>query len=225
MNNEEIVNRIKYLIRERMLTQSKFARLISMDVSNLSKHLNGKLSISESLINRIVVNLGVSKEWLINGTDVPYPKIKTPRHVTVAKQLDVINGGNTPVYDVDVTAGKLSRASMFANDNIIGMMNIPSIPSDCRIVRVSGDSMNPVIHSGDLLAVRLVENDNVIFWGQIYVVLLDDYRMVKYVRRHSDPDKVILKSENPNYDDIEVSRKDIREMMFVHNIIHIDTRM
>ena len=56
-------------------------------------------------------------------------------------------------------------------------------------------------------------------------MLLDDYRMVKYIRRHTDPQLVILRSENPNYDDIEVPRSDIRELMFVQNILHVDTRM
>ena len=49
--------------------------------------------------------------------------------------------------------------------------------------------------------------------------------MVKYVRRHADAGKVILRSENPEYDDMEIDRGDIRELMFVQNIIHIDTRM
>lgn len=56
------------------------------------------------------------------------------------------------------------------------------------------------------------------------MVLLDDFRLVKYVRRHADPDMVILRSENPNYDDMEIHRADIRELMMVQNIIHLDTR-
>ena len=41
--------------------------------------------------------------------------------------------------------------------------------------------MQPVICNGDMVAIREVKNPNLIFWGQIYVVLLDDYRMVKYI--------------------------------------------
>ena len=54
--------------------------------------------------------------------------------------------------------------------------------------------------------------------------MLDDFRLVKYVRRHTDPNLVILRSENPNYDDMEINRFDIRELMMVQNIIHLDTR-
>ena len=59
MTNQDIIGRIKYLIKELGLTQGEFAEKIECDQSNLSKHLNGKLPISESLLNKIVINMGV----------------------------------------------------------------------------------------------------------------------------------------------------------------------
>lgn len=85
--------------------------------------------------------------------------------------------------------------------------------------------MSPVINNGDYVALREVRDPSIIFWGQIYVVLLEDYRMVKYLRRHADSSMVVLRSANPSYDDIEVARSAIKDLFFVHNIIHIDTRM
>lgn len=231
MGNEGVIERIKYIIREMGLTRGEFANRIDVDSSNLSKYLNGKLTINDSLINRIVINLGLSKEWLTTGNDLPYAKVKNA--VSTISFDGKIGNSNTvsfsdkgtPVYDIDVTTGAMPRARMFANENIVGYVNLPSIPPGCRIVGVSGDSMQPVIRSGDLLAVRELTNIQQIFWGQIYVVVLDDYCMVKYVRRHSDPDMVILRSENPNYDDMEIRRTDIRDLMFVQHIVHVDTRM
>ena len=231
MGNEGVIERIKYIIREMGLTRGEFANRIDVDSSNLSKYLNGKLTINDSLINRIVINLGLSKEWLTTGNDLPYAKVKNAvstisfdGKIGNSNTVSFSNKG-TPVYDIDVTAGAMPRARMFANENIVGYVNLPSIPPGCRIVGVSGDSMQPVIRSGDLLAVRELTNIQQIFWGQIYVVVLDDYCMVKYVRRHSDPDMVILRSENPNYDDMEIRRTDIRDLMFVQHIVHVDTRM
>ena len=141
---------------------------------------------------------------------------------------------NSPAFDwhltnlnnyINLRAGAIPRAQMFADELVVGHINLPDIISpNCRIVRVSGDSMSPVIRNGDYIAVRELSNSNHIFWGQIYVVMLDDFRLVKYVRRHTDPNLVILRSENPNYDDMEISRFDIRELMMVQNIIHLDTR-
>lgn len=226
MKKTEIIGRIKYLIREIGMNQGEFAEKIGCDQSNLSKHLNGKLPISESLINKIVINMGVSKAWLTEGTDVPFAKHTSssiPSLVIEESELRAMKG--TPVYDIDVTAGGMTRSMIFADEHIVGAVNMPNISPDCRIVRVSGDSMSPVICNGDFIAVRELSNMSQIFWGQIYVVVLEDYRMVKYLRRHSDPDKVILRSENLKYDDMEISRSDIKELLVVQNILHIDTRL
>ena len=184
------------------------------------------LTLCRQDCNKIVINLGVSKSWLKDGLDVPFPKYSSgmvPELLIDESEMKSMKG--TPVYDIDVTAGSLSRPMMFADEHIVGAVNMPNISQDCRIVRVSGDSMNPVICNGDFIAVRELTNMSQIFWGHIYVVVLDDYRMVKYLRKHPDQDKVILRSENPRYDDMEVYRSDIKELLVVQNILHIDTRL
>lgn len=226
MNEHDIVERIKFLMKELSYKQQEFARKIDVDPSNLSKYLNGHLPVSDSLVNRIVVNLGVSKRWLEEGDDLPFAKQIQPPTSTIVMTADSKSTQGTPVYDIDVTAGTLPRARMFTDDQIIGYVALPGIDSTgCRIVKVSGDSMSPVIREGDYLAVRELTNFQQIFWGQIYVILLDDYRLVKYIRRHDDPKMVILRSENPKYDDMDIYRTDIRDLMFVQHILHLDTRM
>lgn len=204
------------------MTQNAFAQRLGIDPGNMSKHLNGKLPVTEGLINRIVVETGVSKRWLKEGHDVPFPK---PMHATQidhghsAIQKRNITGG-TPIYDIDATAGFGELSRMFTEDNIVGMINLPQVPDHSRIVRVSGNSMEPQICSGDYVAIRELTSTRNIFWGQIYVVVLDDYRMVKVIRRHqNNADKVVLHSFNTEYDDMEVERTDIRALYLVESII------
>lgn len=223
MDNQSVIERVKYLMSEMRLRQNAFAKRIGTDISNFSKLINGKLPVSDSLVNRIVVNLGVSKQWLVAGEGTPFQKNEAPQTIVVPQISEHHKG--SPVYDIDVTAGALSREMTFADDSIIGYVNVPGVASGNKIVRVSGDSMKPVINDGDYLSIREITDMSVIFWGQIYVVLLDDYRMVKYLRRHEDNSMVILRSENPQYDDIELPRTAIRGLFFVSNIIHIDSRM
>ncbi len=227
MKENEIIDRIKYLIKELNYRQVEFAKKIDVDASNLSKYLNGRLPVSDALINRIVVNLGVNKEWLEQGTELPFAK-QTSMPTTIVNgtlESKETDRQGTPVYDIDVTAGNMPRAQLFADEYLVGSINLPQLDGkNCRVVRVSGDSMSPVICNGDLIAVRELTNLQYIFWGQIYVVLLDDYRVVKYIRKHDDPNLVILRSANKNYDDWEVRRSDIRDLMYVQSIIHIDNR-
>jgi len=225
--NAEIIARIKYLMKEMGLRQVQFAERIGVDTSNLSKYLNAHMPLSDSLLNRLVVNLGVSKEWLLDGTDLPFGKTPVRVESGSGSGLAVAaSEAGTPVYDVDATAGLSSgRNELFASENIVGWVNLPNMSPHCRIVRVSGDSMAPVIMDGDFVAVRELSNPTQIYWGQIYVVQLDDFRLVKYVRRHSDPNMVVLRSENPNYDDMDVLRTDIHEMLLVQHILHINSRL
>ena len=220
--NAEIIARIKYLMKEMGVRQVQFAQRIGVDTSNLSKYLNGHMPLSDSLLNRIVVNLGVNKQWLLDGTDLPFAKTSG----AVSSEVHDEAAAGTPVYDVDATAGMTSgRNELFASENIVGWVNLPNMSRDCRIVRVSGDSMAPVIMDGDFIAVREMSNPDQIYWGQIYVVQLDDFRLVKYVRRHSDPNMVVLRSENPNYDDMDVRRSDIHGMLLVQHVLHLNTRI
>lgn len=234
MSNDDKIIRIKALIDDQGITQSEFAKRIAIDASNFSKHLTGKLPISDSLINKIVVELGVSKEWLCSGNGPMYAltssttndmhnHIRTLTLPSGAIVPEVRNGAK--VYGLDVTAGNLGRDRMFTDDLVIGSIDVPFINPDCSIVKVSGDSMKPVINNGDMIAIREIKNPNLIFWGQIYVVLLEDYRMVKYVRKHENPDRVILRSENKEYDDIEIEKRDICDLFIVENIIRIDNRI
>lgn len=69
-----ITDRIRYLIRLTRHTQASFARLLGVDAARLSRVLSGKNAPSEGLLNAIVVNLNVSKRWLTDGHDVPFPR-------------------------------------------------------------------------------------------------------------------------------------------------------
>ena len=216
MTDKGIINRLRELIGRNGISQAEFARRIGMDPSNLSKHLNGHLPVSESLLNRVVVEMGVSKEWLKGSSPADPDR-------SIARMQDVALSG-TPVYDIDVTAGFAELSRMFTNDRVVGYINLPQISPDCAVVRVSGDSMQPLVNNESLVAISREDSRGNIFWGQMYVVVLDDYRMVKFVRRHEDDDKVVLRSAYPDYDDMVVDRKSIRSMYLVETVVNISRR-
>lgn len=63
------------------------------------------------------------------------------------------------------------------------------------------------------------------YFGQIYLVLTEDYRMLKYVRKHKDENYIILKSENKSYDDIELKKSQILKLFVVENVLSIKNMM
>lgn len=221
----DIIDRIKHLITVSRMSQAEFGRRIGVDPANMSKYLSGKIPVTDRLINKIVVDLGVSKRWLRDGDDIPFAKSRGAEIFDHEEKIPVSAGVSVPVYDVDVTAGAMPLERLLTDDRIVGSVALPQINPDDLIVRVNGDSMEPVIRDGGYIAIRPIKDARIIFWGQIYVVMLDDYRMVKYLHRFpGDDTQVVLRSANKFYDDIEVSRSDIRGLFIVDAVINYDIR-
>ena len=224
MSGTEVISRLRYLMEVARMSQAQFARRIGVDPATLSKILSGKLPVTEGFINRVVVDMGVSKRWLRDGEDLPFAKPVRARTIEDGAAEGADRRG-VPVYDIDVTAGFGPLDRMLTQERVIGMIDLPRLSPECAIVRVSGDSMTPTVPSGAFIAVRDVSAAPAIFWGQIYVVVMDSYRMVKFLRRHpSDPSRVLLHSDNPAYDDMDVNLSDIRSLYLVEAILNYDIR-
>lgn len=223
-----IAERLRYLVDLTRKTQVEFGKLINVDPSNMSKILSGNYPITDAMVNRVVVNLGVSKDWLTNGTDVPYPKSATagaplvPEVDTGPVAVHDRNAVGAPVYDIDATAGCVPLSRMFTDEHIIGRLDLPGLDRTQPIVRVSGDSMEPKIRDGGYIAIRHLSRDGFIYWGKVYLVITEDYRMVKIVRKHTNPGMVILHSINPEYDDMEIERNQIQALFLVNGVFNYE---
>jgi len=214
-----VLDRLRYLLDLSRRTQAQFSRLIGVDPSTMSKILSERFTVTDSFINKVVVNLGVSKAWLAEGRGVPFPKTPDVPHADAGELSVVQRPTGAPVYDIDVTAGVAPLSQMFTQDRIIGYMDMPDLDARYPVVRVNGDSMKPDVPDGSWISIREISDASIIAWGATYVVQLADYRMVKVIRRHSDPHKIILHSVNPDYDDIELDRTKVLKLYLVVKII------
>ncbi len=215
------IDRVRYLIKLFRKTQAKFGELINVDASNMSKFLSGRIPITDGFMNRIVVNFGVSKTWLATGEGVPFPNNTDPNTITIGERV-VQAAKGAPVYDVDVTAGYGELSAQFTSDRLVGRLDMPSINPKYPVVHVTGESMVPRVTNNSWISIRPIQLDSPIFWGQMYLVVLDDYRMVKVLRKHPDPEKVVLHSYNPQYDDMEIPRSAIRQLFIVDAVLNYE---
>ncbi len=216
------IDRLRYLIKLSRLNQTQFSERIGVDPSKLSRVLSGSAAVSEAFINSVVVNTGVSKTWLKDGEGVPFPRDIHARelddpHATLAQ-----NRRGAPIYDINVSAGSANLSREFTDDRIVGYLDMPGANPDYPLVKVRGTSMSPRLADGCWVSIRPVSDTAPILWGQIYVVVLDDYRMIKYVRRHADPALLVLHSDNPDYEDIVVRRDEVRSLYLVEMILNCE---
>lgn len=123
-----------------------------------------------------------------------------------------------PYYSFEATAGIFEQYDV--SEYEIGRIVVPRMPSCDGAISVTGDSMYPLIKSGDIVAFKLLNDINHIHYGDMYLVCLnedgDTYIAIKWVRKHeSDPQKAVLVSENPHHAPREVYLKDIHKIALI----------
>lgn len=161
-------------------------------------------------------------EWLLTGEGemlkrdaagdvIPLSHPKTPDKLYPVSEFNL--------YDIDVSAG-LSR--LFAGDGdrnraFLGKISIPNMPKCDGAVKVIGDSMYPLLKSGDIIAYKEVHSIESVQYGEIYILQIENDSdisvVVKYVKKSAEgSDYLNLVSFNKEHDPKDVRKGDITAM-------------
>ncbi len=216
---DKIQERIHYLI-DHYFNGNKRAFASSVGVSptvieNIVGSRQGKPSFD--VLQKIsLANANISTSWLltgkgemINSSDEKEVKILNPSHDATATQTfhtradRDVDTQNVPLYDFGASAGLVE---IFNNANIlpIDTLRIPNLPPVDGAIYVRGDSMSPLLKSGDIVLYKKKElSVSSIIWGEIYLLSFvldsDSYTAVKYIRKSEEDDMVTLASFNPDF--------------------------
>lgn len=183
------------------------------DLITISKALNMDLGELVQIITGTTINLGTSQ-------------VETIYKPAYAEKIE--EDGNVILYDVEAAA---NLKYLFDNkdENILGMIHIPNIPKCDGAVYVKGDSMYPLLKSGDIVAYKEIPLDmQHIFFGEMYLVSIDmdgdEYLTVKYVN-HSDKgdDWIKLVSYNQYHQPKDFPLSSVKAMAIIKLSIRMNT--
>lgn len=200
-----------------------FERITGLSNGAVHKMGNGtremtidKISGSFPDLNTAWLKTGIGE--MIKGTERTNITVSVPQS---SISEDVRKGAL--IYNIDGTCGTDGRALEFSNEKIIGSIDTPEINPNSQIIFASGDSMHPLIYSGDRIVVRKIESWEFFNYGQVYLIITNEYRLIKRIRKHptDEENTIVLRSENNNYDDINLPRKEILYLYLVENILAI----
>lgn len=177
----------KYL-RDNSITQEDFASKLDLTRQGLGVHLRkAKLSTGFKLqLKELGVDIfSISKEPSANGNVSIVPIAKAERNEKMG----------FPVYDAIATSGPMENVSQLSGQPLF-YMQIPGY-EDCNMGLYNyGHSMYPTIESGNLLALRMVNDKSVILYGEIYLVRTKDYFIVKRLQKSEVKGNVLCTSDN-----------------------------
>lgn len=217
--NSEIVDIIIDLCNQRGWSLSEFARKLDLPKSSISRYFNKSRQLPINKINLFADTLGVSSEYLlgikISNNDLLdiYNKLDSKRQSKVydfaSHQLNEQNGIQEEKVVYLVRGRQSAAGSMIHVDDVDAEMGVlPSsiVPNGANeLVQITGDSMEPLIKKGSEVYLRYqptVED------GEVAIVRVEDEGVTcKYLYR--DGKNVILKSENPKYEDLIVDAEKV----------------
>lgn len=179
--------------------------------------LDNKISISRKMADRIKEVYGeVNVSWLLTGEgEMLLNRNTKDKELNKKATTDLI-----PLYDVRASAG-----NGFSNlsENVLDYIKSEQLKGCTAAIMTHGDSMDNVIKDKDIIGLKPIENLNNVEFGSIYVILTKapDYELfVKYVRRHTDnKNYFLLRSENKNYDDMDLEKNNIETIWKQKGII------
>ena len=194
----EIYDRIKARRIELGLTVEQLAALMGYkDKSSISKIENGKADIPQSKVAAFARALKTTTAYLVG--------------IDEAKEAAPIPPGFQPMPEMDMVplVGRIACGTpITAEQNVERIVCVPSKWRSTFTLTCKGDSMEPRIHDGDLVAIRKqpeVEN------GEIAAVRIGEEATLKHVYLHEN--FIELRPENPAFNSIILSREDMNDVV------------
>lgn len=171
----------------------------------------------------------INSEYILTGRGNPLRESIETTQIYHPKYTEKTDSESAiTLYDVEAAA---NLKTLFDNkdQNILGQINIPNIPRCDGAVYVKGDSMYPLLKSGDIVAYKEIPLEiGHIFFGEMYLVSIDldgdEYLTVKYVQ-HSEKgeDWIKLVSYNQNHQPKDFPLSSVRAMALVKLSIRMNT--
>lgn len=229
--------RIETLLKEENLTAEQLAQEVNVEVSIINKILEGKeegmtLPFADELIKAFPnydptwLKLG-GYTYLIDYLDELHPEKllqlfepKTPERIEENQSINL--------YDITAAANLQSLFNQ-KDQNILGQICIPDMPKCDGAIYVTGDSMYPILKSGDIVMYKEINDLASIIYGEMYLISFnlngDEYLAVKYVNRSELKDHVRLVSYNDHYAPMDIPLSSIRALALVKMSIRKNTMM
>ncbi len=218
----DIVKRAKQV--QNFKTDSQLAAWLGISRSTLSNWV-ARNSIDFPLVLGKLSR--VDYNWLLTGKGNPSRKGARIDTELVHGELEILHRPKSTeaVDDRSVTLYDISAAAnlktMLADrpQYALGKIVIPNVPACDGALYVSGDSMYPILKSGDIVGFKAIRSFTDVIYGEMYLVSFnlggDEYLAVKYVNRSEQPDCIRLVSYNTHHDPMDLPLDSVSAMAIV----------
>lgn len=227
MKNNLIGMRIKEMRKTLGMKQEELSGILGIGKSALSMIETGKAALSERNKNIIIQELNANPDWIETGAGEMF---NCPREefVPFTHRTDrTIPLQSVPLYNIEGTAGLVPLFMGQIPTKPIDYIHIPNLPKCDGAIYIVGDSMYPLLKSGDIVLYKQMNSIEDIFWGDMYLLSIDidgeEYITVKYIQKSTQEGCVKLVSQNQHHADKDVGINRIKALAFIKASIRMNS--
>ncbi|MFR9504284.1 MAG: XRE family transcriptional regulator [Rikenellaceae bacterium] len=218
--------RLRLLRKELKMTQEQLAHHLGVGKAALSMIETGKASLSSRNRNILIQEFNVNPDWLESGEGNMFNAVADVNKY-VMRTDNTLPLQSVPLYSIEGTAGLVPLFASDTQSEPINYINIPNLPKCDGAIYIVGDSMYPLLKSGDIVLYKQLSDLSDIFWGDMYLLSIDidgeEYVTVKYIQKSEREDYVKLVSQNPHHADKEIAQSRIRAIALVKASIRMNS--
>ena len=223
---ETISQRVRLIRKQLNMTQEQLAQRLGVGKAALSMIETGKAGLSTRNKNIFVQEFNVNPDWLETGKGKMFnaePNLTSYKHRT-DRSLPM---QSVPLYSIEGTAGLVPIFSDEAKVEPVNHIHIPNLPKCDGAIYIVGDSMYPLLKSGDIVLYKQLSDVRDVFWGDMYLLSIDmdgeEYITVKYVQKSDQEGCVRLVSQNQHHADKDVEISRIRAIALIKASVRMHT--
>lgn len=208
------------------MTQEQLAQRLGVGKAALSMIETGKASLSARNINILIHEFNVNPEWIEEGNGKMFNALPDVNKF-ILRTDNALPLQSVPLYSIEGTAGLVPLFAAEKQTEPINYIHIPNLPKCDGAIYIVGDSMYPLLKSGDIVLYKQLSDHNDIFWGDMYLLSIDidgeEYVTVKYIQKAERSEYVKLVSQNPHHADKEIALTRIRAIALVKASIRMNS--
>ena len=218
--------RVKLIRKALGWTQEQLAQRFGIGKAALSMIETGKAGLTTRNRNILVQELNVNPDWLDTGEGRMF-HVEPDLQSFLLRTDSSLPMQSVPLYSIEGTAGLTPLFNNHEAFKPVNFIHIPNLPKCDGAIYVSGDSMYPLLKSGDIVLYKQLHNIEDIFWGDMYLLSIDlegeEYIVVKYIQKSEREGYVKLVSQNPHHADKEIEINRIRAIALVKASIRMNS--
>lgn len=229
---ENIIQRIKQYIDFKDVKVSVLEKQVGMSNGSFASQLKKNKTIGVDKLENILSRFtDINSDWLLYGQgEMIKVNILEERNFTAYKKTDKNSKIlEIPLYNIQTTSGIIDLFGNTEYEKPVDYVSIPKI-SDCDgALYVIGDSMSPLLKSGDIVVYKKVHNlEKNIIWGEMYLVYVkndgNEFFFTRFLKQSKQESFVQLVAQNPDHETIEFPISSIKAIALVKASIRVNSQ-